>query len=240
MPTNQPPHRSVNDFTGRPSRSMQLPSRGALVLIGLLIAIILSLAGFALYTNAQYQALKKNPSVASEDTNKAILSRLGKIMKLPDDETPQIAAVSDKSKLASDVFFKDADNGDYLIVYSKARRIIVFRDSKNQIINQGPFTINTAGKVKVGLVQASSSAAAVQTVQQQIKDKLGDTLGVIDIADTKAKGTYRKTQVVDLTGGQRTDQAKTIASAVGGEVITKMPEGEAIPQDTEVVVFVVQ
>lgn len=232
QPPMQPTRRNA-DFAGN-----QTTSRRQFLIYGAFGLVISLLLAYAAYTTIQYQALKKNPAVTNEDTSKRVLSKLGKILKLPDDETPQIAAVEDKSKLGNDVFFKDVENGDFLVVYSKARRIIVYRESNNQIINQGPFVINTAGKVKVALLRATKSDTTLQTVQQQIRDKLGDSLGVLDANTLKAVGTYRKSQVVDLTGGQRTDVAKSIATAINGELIAKLPDGEPTPQDAEVVVVV--
>jgi len=227
------PGRGNSDFAG-----IKSIGRRQIFVYGFFGLVIALLMAYAIYTTIQYQALKKNPAVTNEDTNKRILTSLGKILKLPDDESPQVAAVEDKSKLGSDVFFKDVENGDFLVVYSKARRIIVYRESNNQIINQGPFVINTAGKVKVALLKATKSDTTFETAQQQIRDKLGDTLGVLDTNTLKVVGTYRKSQVIDLTGGQRTDVAKSIASAINGELIAKLPDGEPTPQDAEVVVVV--
>ena len=203
------------------------------------IAIVLVLVsiGFGIYYYAQYQALKKNPSASTEQANKTLLTKLSKIMELPTDEEPQIASITDKSKLGEDPFFVNAKNDDYLIVYSKARKIIIYRESENKIINQGPFSINTSGKVKIALVAAGASSSGVEAAKQTITQALGTDLGVVDTANTAKKNIAGKSIVVDLTSGQRTTETQKIAQAIGGQVATTLPSGETQPQDAEVAVF---
>lgn len=204
-----------------------------------IIAILLIAASvvFGAYYYTQYQTLKKNPAASTEQTNKALLTKLGKIMELPTDEDPQIAAITDKTKLGEDPFFTNAKNDDYIIVYSKARKIIIYREGENKIINQGPFSINTSGKVKVALVNAGAASTGVDTAKQTITQALGSDLGVIDTANTAKKNITTKSIVVDLTNGQRTQETQKIAQAIGGQVATSLPAGESQPQDAEVAVF---
>lgn len=68
--------------------------------------------------------------------------KVGKLIALPADETPTIATVEDKTKLADQAFFSAAENGDKLLIYTKAQKAIVYRPSTNQIINVGPISID--------------------------------------------------------------------------------------------------
>lgn len=213
---------------------------GKFILVVLVVMLVGGSIGFGAYALKKYQDVKKNPGSVVANNNKVLLDKLGKILQLPTGEDPQIASVSDKSKLGSDPFFRDVENNDYLIVYTKARRIIVYRESANKVINQGPFTINTQGKVKVTIVNASATTAAVGRAQKAITDKLGTDLGTVDTAGTAKNRDYKKNQVIDLTGGQRAAEAKKIADAIGGEIKATIPAGETTPQDTEVMVIVVQ
>lgn len=208
------------------------------LIIGVALFIVVGGAvGFGIFYYSQYKNLKDNPTSAVDETNKKLLTRLGKIMELPKDEQPQIAAVTDREKLGEDPFFTNAKNGDYLVVYSKARKIIIYRDSENKIINQGPFSINTSGKVKVALMNAGVTSAGLEAAQKSINQALGTDLGVIDTANSAKKTSYTKNIVVDVTGGQRAVETQKIAQVIGAEIQTTLPTGEVQPQDTEVVVI---
>lgn len=210
------------------------------ILIGLGVIIVAASVGVSIFAVKKYQDIKKNPTSAVTETNKTLLDKLGKILQLPTGEEPQIASVSDKTKLANDPFFKDAENGDSLIIYSKARRIIIYRESVNKVINQGPFTINTQGKVKIAILNATTNSGVVDRAKQAITDKLGSDLGTIDTSGIAKNKDYKKNQVIDLTGGKRIAEAKKISDAISGEVKTEVPTGETLPQDTEVLVIVVR
>lgn len=65
-------------------------------------------------------------------------------MTLPTGEQPSIATVSDKNKLKDQAFFKNAQNGDTLLIYTNARKAILYRESTNKIIEVAPIAIDTA------------------------------------------------------------------------------------------------
>ncbi len=222
---------------------MQPKNRSGLtgyIIVGIVALVVAGSLGAAAYMYKKYNDLRRNPNSVVIDKNKALLDKLSKITQLPSGEEPQIAAVEDKSKLGNDQFFNGVENGDYIIIYTKARRILVYRESANKIINQGPFSVNTQGKVKVGVLQSGSNSAAAETAKKAITDKLGQNLGVIDIVGSAKSQNYIKNQVIDLTGGQRTNETKSIAEAIKGEIKSSLPAGEQPPQDTEVVVIIAQ
>lgn len=69
-----------------------------------------------------------------------IVSRVGKLMLLPSEETPTLAKVSDPSALQGQVFFKNAVTGDIVLMYTKALRAILYDPAQNKIIEVGPIT----------------------------------------------------------------------------------------------------
>lgn len=103
----------------------------------IIIAILLVCTLFLL--NQYNQARTKlNASGASSPEVAAITADLGKILLLPKDETPTVATVAKADELKSQAFFKDARNGDKVIVYSGQQRAILYRPSTGQIINVAP------------------------------------------------------------------------------------------------------
>ena len=108
------------------------------------VAVILSM--FSIYFYSQYQKtqqLLKNPSQQTKIETDALVVRVGFLIELPKDEQPTLATVSDKSKLKGQLFFALAKNGDKVLIYTKAKKAILYRPSINKIINVAPVNIGT-------------------------------------------------------------------------------------------------
>ena len=116
--------------------------RGNIVL-GLLIGAVLALIpSYYFYTKYQgAQKLLKNPQQVSIEQTKSVVAMVGKLIALPTDETPSLATVQDKTKLKDQPFFKNAVNGDKLLIYVKAKKAILYRESNNKIIEVAPINI---------------------------------------------------------------------------------------------------
>ena len=67
---------------------------------------------------------------------------VSKLMVLPTDETPTMATVSDPEKLKNQAFFVNAKVGDKVLIYTKARKAILFSPSQNKIIEVSPLNVN--------------------------------------------------------------------------------------------------
>lgn len=113
------------------------------VVLGLLIGAVLALIpSYYFYTKYQQaQKLLKNPQQASIDQTKSVVAMVGKLIALPTDETPSLATVQDKTKLKDQPFFKNAMNGDKLLLFIKAKKAILYRESSNKIIEVAPINI---------------------------------------------------------------------------------------------------
>lgn len=110
-----------------------------------LAAIVLAVAVAAsVYFYMQYyqaQQLLKNPNLAAQQQTKDLLAAVGKLIDLPKNETPTIATVSDVSKLKDQPFFANAQNGDKVLIYTNAKKAILYRPSENKIIDVAPVNI---------------------------------------------------------------------------------------------------
>jgi hypothetical protein len=62
---------------------------------------------------------------------------------VPKDETPTLATVTDKTKLKDQPFFKDAENGDQILIFPQAKKAIIYREKENRLINVGPIAITS-------------------------------------------------------------------------------------------------
>ncbi|MCL4364434.1 hypothetical protein M1328_04325 [Patescibacteria group bacterium] len=109
-----------------------------------LIVIVLALGGVTYYFYSKYQNLNtiiNNPNKAAQEDINQTLNKIGKFMLLPTKEQPTLATVVDASKLKTQPFFANAQNGDRVILYVNAKLAILYRPGDNKIINVGPLLI---------------------------------------------------------------------------------------------------
>ncbi len=203
--------------------------------IVLIIALLLAVAGIGtlVYLYQQNQQLKTDPKALSDASKQAttqeakdLKAKVGKLMQLPGDEDPVVATVSDKNKLKDQPFFKDAANGDKILIFTAAKKAIIYRESENRLINVGPIAVTSSSTAVAVLGKDTASAV----------EKLKAVSGVTTTTSTAA-ASHSKTVVYDASGAN-TDLAGKVATAVGGEVITALPDGETAPADAKIVVFV--
>lgn len=110
----------------------------------LLFVIVVAIGGIAasVYYYERYQSLKSNPNLEAQKETESLVATVGKIMDLPTNETPTVATIADKDKLNDQAFFKNAQNGDKLLAFTKAMQAILYRPSANKIIAVAPIVIN--------------------------------------------------------------------------------------------------
>jgi hypothetical protein len=110
-----------------------------IILILILLVVVLGGTSFYFYRNSQ---LAKHPGAAEEKEAKALASKVGKLIILPEDEVPTIATVSDPEALKNQSFFADAKKGDKVLIYSKAQKAILYSPSVNKIVTVAPLSIS--------------------------------------------------------------------------------------------------
>lgn len=110
------------------------------IIIGLATLLFLSVGGMTyFYTQAHADPAKE----ARADLDKTVM-QVGRLMVLPTDETPTLATVSDPEKLRDQAFFANAQKGDKVLVYSNAKKAILYSPSLNKIIEVAPINLGNA------------------------------------------------------------------------------------------------
>lgn len=114
--------------------------------VALIVAVVLALAAaaVAVWLYRENDRLKNDPQTIQKAQDKetdVLVAKVGRLIALPGDEKPVVATVEDKEKLKDQPFFNDAQNGDKLIIYTTAKKAIVYRESENKIINVGPIAV---------------------------------------------------------------------------------------------------
>lgn len=105
--------------------------------IGLAVLLLISLFGTFYF----YRQVSNDPAkLAKDDLNNTIMA-VGKILVLPQNETPSLATVSDPSKLKDQPFFAAAESGDKVLVYSLAKKAILYSPKLNKIVEVAPINL---------------------------------------------------------------------------------------------------
>jgi hypothetical protein len=103
-----------------------------------LVIVVIVAAGVVLFSRSN------RPSTADaynlDPNDQATIEELGKLMLLPD-ESPSIATVLDKTKLADQPFFANAENDDKLILFTQAGKAILYRPSSKRVIEVMPLVL---------------------------------------------------------------------------------------------------
>jgi hypothetical protein len=103
------------------------------ILVSLIIIAFLVLIYGYIHTRNQLKQLS-NPKSAALNETQELTNKVGELVVLPSGETPTIATVNDKNKLQGQTFFKNVQNGDKLLIYSKAGEAILYRPSDDKVI----------------------------------------------------------------------------------------------------------
>jgi len=107
----------------------------------LLVAVVVASSGVAVYFYNEYKDLKANPNKTTQDEVSKFVGLVSKLMILPDGETPTIATVADLEKLKDQPFFGKAKVGDKVLIYTNAKRAILYSPESNKIIEVAPINI---------------------------------------------------------------------------------------------------
>lgn len=118
------------------------------ILIGF-VAVLVMIAAFpSVYYFRQYQHVQRkltNPTEAAKEDIQETITAVGRIMLLPEGEEPTVMQISDVSKLKDQPFFANAQNGDKVLIYTNAKKAILYRAETDKIIDVAPVNIGDTG-----------------------------------------------------------------------------------------------
>lgn len=99
-------------------------------------AVVLIGLGVWKYLDQQKQIKAlKDPKQASLAATEQLIKDVNKAAVMPKDEQPIIREISELKSLASQPFYYDAQIGDRVLVFSKAKKAILYRPSTGQVVN---------------------------------------------------------------------------------------------------------
>lgn len=111
---------------------------------GVVCAVLLLVGGYFIYQKTQSGNNLPNNQQASADETKKLVGEVGKLMQLPSGEVPTVATVTDITKLSSQPFFKNAKNGDKVLIYQNSRKAIIYDPNAKKIIDITQINLGTS------------------------------------------------------------------------------------------------
>ncbi|HSX29234.1 MAG TPA: hypothetical protein VLE73_01600 [Candidatus Saccharimonadales bacterium] len=112
---------------------------------GLLVIAVL-IIGTLLYgymtTKRQLAGLKGNGQSTAQAQTTELVAQIGQHIELPAG-TPTVATVKDVSKLKAQEFFKNAQNGDKVLIYAQEGRALLYRPSTGKVIEYSKVNLST-------------------------------------------------------------------------------------------------
>ena len=106
------------------------------LVLGMLLCIALAIAGYFYY---QY---RHSAQVADAKEIADLSQEIGQFMILPEGETPTLATVTDREKLAEQPFFQKAENGDKVLIYRNAKKALLYDPILDKVIMIAPLNID--------------------------------------------------------------------------------------------------
>lgn len=210
------------------------------------VIIVVAIAGIAagVYFFSQYQKaqkqLAKTPQLGALESQQ-IVNKIAKLIELPADEQPSVATVSDVTKLKDQPFFAKAQNGDKVLIYTEAKKAILYRPGTNKIVEVSTVNIGSSNgakstasatasptsevKLKVVLYNGTTTVGLTKTTQDSLTAKF-DNIEIV-ARENASKSDYTKTFVIDLSGKNKAT-ADQLAQELRGEV-GGLPSSETKP-----------
>jgi hypothetical protein len=143
-----------------------------LISIFLVVLALISIGSVcaAAYFYQQYQRLQANPQATTEKELEKMLKTISTVMELPT-EKPSIATILDTEKLKGQAFFQKAKNGDKVIIFEQARRVLLYRPDTGRVVDFAPLILEpqkTATSPETGALPTDTPEMLQKTGKPQL------------------------------------------------------------------------
>ncbi len=222
------------------------------IILGLVLVVVVAVGGWWAFTSQSdggLANLSENAGAKLTDAQiQQVVERVGSFMVLPADETPTGVVLRDVATLAQQQsFYKDAKDGDVLLVYSS--RAIIYDVQANKLVSVSPITRNDATpvpsviasgsaevspsasvavtpaapeKVTIDVRNGTTTAGLAGSTASDLKKNSWVTIGKLG----DAKGSYKATVLVDLSKGTKPGAVAALEKLLGVTAVSEIPKGE--------------
>ncbi len=207
-------------------------------LIVLVIAVAgMAVGGFFFVKYQKAQKIIKNPSLAGQQEAEDLVKKISKFIFLPEGELPTIATVSDFEKLKDQPFFEKSQNGDKVLIYTKARKAYLYRPSTDKLMDVTIVNVDFATpkphEIRIALRNGTTTSGLTNKLEPEIKKALPNS--TIVKKENAAKSDYQSTIVV-VVNESATQAAKTLTDYLNATIIS-LPSDESMPNDADILVI---
>jgi len=185
---------------------------GVIFLIITLVSVGSGVYFFRQYRKSEEQL--KNPIDAAKKEAKELLAKVRKLMVLPNEE-PTVATVADVATLKKNQpFFQDAADGDKVLIFQTAKKVIIYRPATNVIINVAPLIKGDGqGNSASSSSQLSSSLSESQVLKIALRNGTGVT-GITKKLEDELKAKMQNITIVEKDNAKRQDYENTMVIAL--------------------------
>jgi hypothetical protein len=92
----------------------------------ILVIILVIVTALAAYFYSVVQSLEQTPDKANQEKVLALVEKVGKLIDLPQGETPVMDVIADTKPLAGNPFFAKAKVGDEVLFYPASRKAFLY------------------------------------------------------------------------------------------------------------------
>ncbi len=200
-----------------------------MALAGAAVVIILALSiGGYLYFQS-HQAIKPVKDID-------FVAEVGRLIELPTGENPTIYTIADITKFKDQLFFQKAKNGDKVLIYTNAKKAILYDPQAKKVIDVVPVNIGSPSAQALGpkivLRNGTKTAGLAAKAETDLKKVVAD-LNVI--LKENATGDYDKTVIVVLNS-MGLNLAKDLTKILNASQ-SALPAGESKPKDGDILIL---
>lgn len=203
---------------------------------GIVAVMVLAGGGYYFYQQSQSPKPPTDQAKAQQEV-KRLVSEAGKLIELPTGEDPTVATITDITKLQDQSFFARAKNGDKVLIYTQAKKAILYDPQAKKILDVAPVNIGSPSaqqaQPKIVLRNGTTTVGLTSRVETELKKSIPQ-LNVVS-KENAQKSDFEKTIVVILS-----DSAKNLASNLAKILkveVGSLPEGEVRPKDADILVI---
>lgn len=143
-------------------KSMTVPKIKNLSSIVLALLFVVSLAGNA-FLAKELRGVKADPQKQAAADVRKLVSEVGTFIVLPEGEDPTVATVTDPAKLKDQPFFARASAGDKVLIYTNAKKAILYSPTSHKVVEVAPLNIGQNGATATAPVTNQAPAATPAT-----------------------------------------------------------------------------
>ncbi len=114
--------------------------------VHVLVVVAIAAFGSAYYFYNEVSTLKKDSKNIAKEENLRLIASIGKLIILPEGETPTVVTVSNPEALKTQPFFAKTKKGDKLLLYATAKKAILYDPENNKIVEVAPINIGESSK----------------------------------------------------------------------------------------------